>query len=244
MSEVVPIVKYGPIFAAIAASETKEFAQTGDMGQSYRARSILLEINGASTPNWALDIQGKFAVDATWHNIDYFRADQGAAVAPSNAQLTVNWTTAQYYVIPNPPPFVRLVGTRTGGTLTVYGAYSTEAYGNAFPVVGLGAGTAAIGKIAGPGDRTPAHTAPTATNATSAMLAAASGRLAALLQNSGSVDVYIKLGAAAVASQGILLQANGGSFAMSDMLGNLDTAAINGITASGSATVLVTEWTA
>jgi hypothetical protein len=97
--------------------------------------------------------------------------------------------------------------------------------------------------ISGPSDRTPAHTAPTATNTTSAMLAAAATRKAALLINIGSVDVFINLGAAAVANTGILLQANGGSFSMSDMLGNLDTAAINGITASGSAVVLVTQWT-
>lgn len=96
----------------------------------------------------------------------------------------------------------------------------------------------------GPSDRTPAHTVATATNATSAMLAANAGRLAALIINDGSVDIYIKLGAAAVASQGIRIGANGGAFAMSDMLGNLDTAAINGITASGSANVIVTEWAA
>lgn len=104
--------------------------------------------------------------------------------------------------------------------------------------------TQAMSLSAGIGDRTPAHTAPTATNASGAMLAANTGRKAALLQNIGTVDVFIKLGATAVASQGILLQANGGSFNMSDMMGNLDAAVINGITASGSAVVLVTEWSA
>jgi hypothetical protein len=92
-------------------------------------------------------------------------------------------------------------------------------------------------------DRTPAHTAVTATSVTGALLAANAARKAALFINIGSVDVYIGLGVAAVASQGILLQANGGSYAESDKLGNLDVAAVNCITASGTAVVVVTEWT-
>lgn len=85
------------------------------------------------------------------------------------------------------------------------------------------------------------HTQPTATNTTGAMLASNTARRYALLQNIGTVDVDIKIGAAAVASQGIRLTANGGSFEMGAVFGNLSTAAINGITASGTAVVLVTE---
>ena len=91
------------------------------------------------------------------------------------------------------------------------------------------------------GVKTLAHTTATATTTSSAMLASNSNRKYAFLQNIGTVDVYIKVNATAVASQGILLPAGGGFYEMSMAAGNLDTRAINGITASGSATVLATE---
>ena len=142
----IPMLKYATLFNAAAATATVNLNETA-LGNPTYARSVHLEINGASTPNWTLDIQGRVSPSATWHNIDYFRTDQGAAVTPSNAQLTVNWSTAQHYVIPNPPPFMRLVGTRTGGTLTVYGSFSSEAYSVPFGTFGVGAGTALIGKV-------------------------------------------------------------------------------------------------
>lgn len=85
------------------------------------------------------------------------------------------------------------------------------------------------------------HTTGSASNSTAAMLASNANRKYALLQNDGAVDVYIKIGAAGVANQGIRLTPNGGSFEMSMAMGNLATGAINGITVSGSATVLVCE---
>lgn len=124
----IPMVKHDTVFNAISATATKELQSVGDLGGTLYARSIILEINGGSTPDWTLDIQGKASPEATYHNIDYFRIDQGGAQSVAIAQLAVNWTTAQHYVIPNPPPFVQLVATRTGGTLTVYSAFSSEAY--------------------------------------------------------------------------------------------------------------------
>ena len=126
---VIPVLQWGTLFNAASASSTIVLGSTA-LGQAKFARSIILEVNGGSTPDWTLDIQGKASDDATWHNVDYMRIDQGSPGALSVAQLAVNWTTARYYVVPNPPPFMRLVGTRTGGTLTVYGAHSSEAYSN------------------------------------------------------------------------------------------------------------------
>ena len=126
------MIQHATILDAVAATQTVELAAT-ELGQSRFARSIQLEINGGSTPDWTLAIQGKVAAGATWHAIDYFRVDQGGRAAVSKATLTVNWTTAQHYVIPNPPPFVRLVATRTGGTLTVHGAFSSEGFSLAEP---------------------------------------------------------------------------------------------------------------
>lgn len=85
------------------------------------------------------------------------------------------------------------------------------------------------------------HTAATATTSTGAMLAANTSRRYALIQNVGSTPVFLKVGAAAVANQGIMLQANGGAYEMSAAFGNLATGAVNGITSTGSAVVTVTE---
>lgn len=87
------------------------------------------------------------------------------------------------------------------------------------------------------------HTQPSATSTSGAMLNSNASRKYALLTNIGTVDVFLKVDATAVASQGILLQAYGGTYEVSPTNNNFTTAAINGITASGTATVLVTEGT-
>ena len=86
-----------------------------------------------------------------------------------------------------------------------------------------------------------AHTTASMTTATAAVLALNTAREYALIVNDGSATVYIKVGAAAVANEGIRINANGGSYEMSRALGNLSTVAINGITATGAAVLLVTE---
>lgn len=85
------------------------------------------------------------------------------------------------------------------------------------------------------------HTAATATTSTGEMLAANTSRRYALIQNVGSTPVFLKVGAAAVANQGIMLAANGGAYEMSAAFGNLATGAVNGITSTGSAAVTVSE---
>ena len=88
---------------------------------------------------------------------------------------------------------------------------------------------------------TPTHTAVTATVASGEVLAANKHREYVLLVNDGAVDVYIKIGAAAVVNEGIRLNANGGSYEMSRAFGNLFVGAINAIVGSSTAVVLVTE---
>ena len=89
---------------------------------------------------------------------------------------------------------------------------------------------------------TPTHTAVNVTTTTGAVLAANASRLYALLVNDSDVAIYIKLGAAAVANQGIRLNADGGWYEMSAMLGNLYTGAINGIHAgTGNKVLMMTE---
>ena len=86
-----------------------------------------------------------------------------------------------------------------------------------------------------------AHTTASMTSSTAAVLALNDDREYALIVNDGSVDVYLKIGAVAIANQGIRINANGGSYEMNSALGNLSDVAVNGITVSGTATVIVTE---
>ncbi|MCR4339416.1 MAG: hypothetical protein NUW01_05960 [Gemmatimonadaceae bacterium] len=74
--------------------------------------------------------------------------------------------------------------------------------------------------------------------------AANSGRSFAIFINDSDEALYIAVNEAAVLNQGIRLNANGGSYTMSEQLGNLSTAAVNAICTSGGKLLLVTESTA
>ena len=95
--------------------------------------------------------------------------------------------------------------------------------------------------VAGQEYTTPTHTAPSIGTTSTIALASNAGRLYALLINDSDETIYLKLGAAAVANEGIRLNANGGSYEMSKKLGNLYTGAINAICATGGKTLLVLE---
>ena len=88
-----------------------------------------------------------------------------------------------------------------------------------------------------------AHTTASMSSTSAAVLAANSDRKYALIVNDGAAIVYLNLGGTAVANQGIRLNANGGSYEISSDQGNRFDGVINGITVSGTATVLVTEGT-
>jgi hypothetical protein len=80
-----------------------------------------------------------------------------------------------------------------------------------------------------------------ATSSTEA-LAANPARLYALLVNDSDATVYLALGETAVAGQGIRLNASGGSYEISQLLGNLYTGVITAIHAgTGSKSILPTE---
>jgi len=85
------------------------------------------------------------------------------------------------------------------------------------------------------------HTTATITTASGTALAANANRKYALLVNNSDTVMYIKIGVAAVANQGIRLNANGGSYEM--LIGqNLDIRAINAVHAgSGNKVLLVSE---
>ena len=86
------------------------------------------------------------------------------------------------------------------------------------------------------------HAAVNVTTGSTQVLAANDNRLYALFVNDSDTTVYLKLGAAAVANQGIRLNANGGTYEMSRELGNLYAGSVYGIHAgSGNKVVIVTE---
>ncbi len=90
---------------------------------------------------------------------------------------------------------------------------------------------------------TPTHTEGSATSTTSVALAANESRMYAMFQNDGDITVYLRLGEAAIVNEGIRINANGGSYEISDRLGNLYQGAVNCIAASGTTVVLVLEGT-
>ena len=86
------------------------------------------------------------------------------------------------------------------------------------------------------------HAAITCTSTTGEALAENGGRISALFVNDGSDTIWIAINQAAVANEGIRLNANGGSYYIADYQGNLDRDEVNCITASASIVLLVTEW--
>lgn len=91
------------------------------------------------------------------------------------------------------------------------------------------------------GKVTLAHTIATIGVASGVALAANANRKYALLVNDSDSAIYIKIGAAAVLSEGIRLNAGGGSYEMSVGYGNLDTRVINAISSGAGKVLLVTE---
>lgn len=83
------------------------------------------------------------------------------------------------------------------------------------------------------------HTAVTIGNTSTSVVASNATRKYLLLQNISDEDIFIKFGAAAVSNEGILIPANNGSYILEGKI--ISDQAVNGICASGSKTLLVTQ---
>jgi len=90
--------------------------------------------------------------------------------------------------------------------------------------------------------RTATHSAVTVGSTDTSALASNTDRKSALFINDSDETIYLSIGGTAVANTGIRLNANGGSYEMSKEQGNLSTAQIKCICASGSKTLLITEF--
>ena len=124
---VVPLKQWFTVFNAIDATTTARIPTLGSEFPEH-ANSIILEIVGAASPSWTLDIQGRTHQLGTYVAVDYVQIWQAGAAALANAQLSITDTTRRFYLIPNCPPFLQLIATRTDGTLTIRGSYTSEVF--------------------------------------------------------------------------------------------------------------------
>ena len=101
-----------------------------------------------------------------------------------------------------------------------------------------------VGVIAGFGREASSQTFTTGscTGTSSEMLASNGVRRAALIVNDGTATVWIKIGATALANEGIRLNANGGSYYIALGAPNYDTEAVNCISAGATIVILLSEW--
>ena len=123
----IPLQREVTVFNNIAVTTTTAMSTFGST-EVNKAVSMHIEVVGASTPDWFLDIQGKVHTAGTFDNWDYQQDRVAGAAALSIAQLAITDTTRRYYVIRNAPPFVQFVATRTTGNLTVRVSYTTEPF--------------------------------------------------------------------------------------------------------------------
>lgn len=80
------------------------------------------------------------------------------------------------------------------------------------------------------------------TTASQLALAANANRKYASFQNDSDTVIYLKVGAAAVANEGIRLNPNGGSYEMSPAIGNLELTAVYAIHGgTGNKNLLIKE---
>ena len=112
--------------------------------------------------------------------------------------------------------------------------------GNVDIASALPAGTNNIGTVGE--NRSATHSAVTVGSSSTSALALNANRKAALFINDSDELMYLNIGGTAAANTGIRLEASGGKYEMSQELGNLSTAAITSICASGSKNLIITEW--
>ena len=87
-----------------------------------------------------------------------------------------------------------------------------------------------------------AHSTYTTTTTSGTALAANDGRKYAMFINDSDTAIYLMIALTAVANQGIRLSANGGSYEIGKLYGNLDSRAVNAIhNGTGNKTLLVAE---
>lgn len=81
------------------------------------------------------------------------------------------------------------------------------------------------------------------TTSSAVMLAQNPNRKYLLIENLSDTNIYIKFGGDAVVAEGIMLTSGGGSYAMSRLVGNIDTRAVHAIhQGTGDKAISFTEY--
>ncbi len=86
------------------------------------------------------------------------------------------------------------------------------------------------------------HTTYSCTATAGEALAANPGRISALFINNGAEAAWLFIDGTAAANTGIRINQNGGSYFISAKEGNLDRESVDCDTASGTALILIIEW--
>lgn len=94
------------------------------------------------------------------------------------------------------------------------------------------------------GMRAVAHGTVSVGTATGTVLAANANRRYLLLQNDGTTDIYLRLGASAALNTGIRLVSGGGAYEMSRGAANVFNGEIQGIAGAAATRLMYTEGTA
>ena len=90
---------------------------------------------------------------------------------------------------------------------------------------------------------TATHTEASIGTGTTLVLALNEARVYALFVNDSDTTIYLRFGEDAVLNEGIRVNANGGSFEMTQQQGNLYSGVVNGISSAGSKNLTVLEGT-
>ena len=174
---------------------------------AHSAGSMVLQVDTTGFTG-TIDIQGRAMPAGAWKNLMYGATAAGGAV-PAVAQLTYTTDTAVYqYVVFKPMPYMRVVMTRSAGSLGAWAFTYSE------PIAGGTAAGAVTGTVAiTPSNGTLTNRSGTiATGGTAQQLAAANAsRKYLLIENpSQTEDLWFNFTTTAIVGQpSILLRPNG-----------------------------------
>lgn len=194
--------------------------------RNYNAVHVSVYVGGAS-PSATVSIEGA-------------EAEGGAYLALPDAQSSRTVTANVGFDVIVGASWVRArIASLTGGTFTVIVTPYVSPGSSTLTI----ANTVDVAESSGDGLITTPTPSPISVAVTSTLaLAANSARIAALVVNDSDTDIYLKRGAAAVANQGIRLNAYGGAYEMSLKGGNLYRGAVYAIHAgTGTKTLLVED---
>ncbi len=112
---------YFSVAENITATQTVELHTL--TGYSPGAGSVFLHVVGAASPQWLVTVEGRAHASNGYAAVPYYNLKDFENALLTSGGLSVTDGTAHLLLIPNPPPQIRVVMTRTSGSLSVRGAW-------------------------------------------------------------------------------------------------------------------------